>query len=117
MDPSLTSNRSAPRYALGPILGIQAIELITGIGLTLLGSGLPALAALWRLDDASSGRLLLAVFAGSAIGALLVRPPFHRTLAAAMATIGISMAGLALCGGHALFFFSSLSSARVSDWR
>ncbi len=103
MDPSLTPNRSAPRYALGPILGIQAIELITGIGLTLLGSGLPALAALWRLDDASSGRLLLAVFAGSAIGALLVRPPFHRTLAAAMAMIGISMAGLALCGGHALF--------------
>jgi MFS transporter, FHS family, glucose/mannose:H+ symporter len=104
VDPSLTSNRSAPRYAIGPILGIQAIELITGIGLTLLGSGLPALAALWQLDDASSGRLLLAVFAGSAIGALLVRPPFHRTLAAAMAMIGISMAGLALCGGHALFF-------------
>lgn len=103
MDPSLTSNRSAPRYALGPIFGIQAIELITGIGLTLLGSALPALAALWRLDDAHSGRLLLAVFAGSAIGALLVRPPFHRTLAAAMAMIGISMAGLALCGGHALF--------------
>jgi FHS family glucose/mannose:H+ symporter-like MFS transporter len=104
VDTSLTPNRSGPRYALGPILGLQAIELITGIGLTLLGSGLPALAALWRLDDASSGRLLLAVFAGSAIGALLVRPPFHRTLAAAMAMIGISMAGLALCNGHALFF-------------
>jgi fucose permease len=81
------------------------MELITGIGLTLLGSGLPALAALWRLDDARSGRLLLAVFAGSAFGALLVRPPFHRNLAAAMAMIAISMAGLALCGGHALFFF------------
>jgi fucose permease len=79
------------------------MELITGIGLTLLGSGLPALAALWRLDDARSGRLLLAVFAGSAFGALLVRPPFHRNLAAAMAMIAISMAGLALCGGHALF--------------
>jgi MFS transporter, FHS family, glucose/mannose:H+ symporter len=104
VDTSLTPIRSARRYALGPILGIQAIELITGIGLTLLGSGLPALAALWRLDDARSGRLLLAVFAGSAIGALLVRPPFHRILAAGMAMIGISMAGLALCGGHALFF-------------
>src|SRR4051794_2251181 len=79
------------------------MELITGIGLTLLGSGLPALAALWRLDDARSGRLLLAVFAGSALGALLVRPPFHRNLATAMAMIAISMAGLALCGGHALF--------------
>jgi fucose permease len=80
------------------------MELITGIGLTLLGSGLPALAALWRLDDASSGRLLLAVFAGSAIGALLVRSPFHRTLAAGMAMIATSMAGLALSGGHGLFF-------------
>jgi MFS transporter, FHS family, glucose/mannose:H+ symporter len=107
VDTGLTPTRSTPRNALhnavGPILGIQAIELITGIGLTLLGSGLPALAALWRLGDARSGRLLLAVFAGSALGALLVRPPFHRTLAAAMAMIGISMAGLALCGGHALF--------------
>jgi fucose permease len=79
------------------------MELITGIGLTLLGSGLPALAALWRLDDAHSGRLLLAVFAGSAIGALLVRPPFHRNLAGGMAMIAVSMAGLALGGGHALF--------------
>jgi fucose permease len=80
------------------------MELVTGIGLTLLGSGLPALAGLWRLDDASSGRLLLAVFAGSAIGALLVRSPFHRTLAAGMAMIATSMAGLALSGGHGLFF-------------
>jgi MFS transporter, FHS family, glucose/mannose:H+ symporter len=104
VDASLTSTRSAPRYPVGPILCIQAMELVTGIGLTLLGSGLPALAALWRLDDASSGRLLLAVFAGSALGALLVRSPFHRTLAAGMAMIATSMAGLALSGGHALFF-------------
>ncbi|HEV3152073.1 MAG TPA: MFS transporter [Acidobacteriaceae bacterium] len=104
MDPSLTPSPSAPRYALGPILGIQVMAALTGIGLTLLGSGLPALASLWQLDDAHSGRLLLAVFAGSAFGALLVRAPFHRNLSAGMAMIGISMAGLALCGGHALFF-------------
>ena len=108
MSSSLNPNRSvphyAPRYTLGPILGIQGMEIVTGIGLTLLGSSLPALAALWRLDDASSGRLLLAVFAGSAIGALLIRPPFHRNLAAGMAMIAVSMAGLALGGGHALFF-------------
>jgi MFS transporter, FHS family, glucose/mannose:H+ symporter len=104
LTPTPSASRHAPHYALGPILGIQAMELVTGIGLTLLGSGLPALAALWRLDDASSGRLLLAVFAGSAVGALLVRPPFQRTLAAGMAMIAVSMAGLALFGGHALFF-------------
>ena len=102
---SLTStNKPATHYSLGPVLGIQAIELITGIGLTLLGSGLPAVAALWHLDDASSGRLLLAVFAGSAIGALLVRAPFHRNLASGMGMIAISMAALAFGGGHALWF-------------
>ena len=101
---SLTSAKPKTRYPLGPILGIQGMELITGIGLTLLGSGLPAVAALWHLDDASSGRLLLAVFAGSAIGALLVRAPFHRNLASGMVMIAISMASLALGGGHALWF-------------
>lgn len=101
---SLTSAKPKTHYPLGPILGIQGMEIITGIGLTLLGSGLPAVAALWHLDDASSGRLLLAVFAGSAIGALLVRAPFHRNLAAGMAMIAISMASLALGGGHALWF-------------
>lgn len=94
---------SQRRYALGPIIGIQAMELFTGIGLTLLGSALPTLAALWQQDDARSGRMLLAVFAGSAIGAMLIRPPFHRTLAAGMAMIAVSMAGLALSGGHFLF--------------
>ena len=79
------------------------MEVLTGIGLTLLGSMLPALAAQWRLDDAHAGRLLLAVFAGSAIGALLVRQPFHRTLAAGMALLAASVAGLALSGGHFLF--------------
>lgn len=112
---SLTSTKAAPRttrrYSLGPILGIQGMELVTGIGLTLLGSGLPAIAALWHLDDASSGRLLLAVFAGSAIGAMLVRPPFHRNLALGMAMIATSMAALAFGGGHALWFLFLLFGA------
>lgn len=103
MQTSLTQTRSSPRYSVGPILGLQAMAVVTGIGLTLLGSGLPALAALWHLDDARSGRLLLAVFAGSAIGALLVRSPIHRTLAAGMVMIATSMAGLAVSGGHGLF--------------
>jgi MFS transporter, FHS family, glucose/mannose:H+ symporter len=103
LTPTRTPTRNSSHYPLGPLLGIQAIELITGIGLTLLGSGLPALAALWRLDDAGSGRLLLAVFAGSAFGALLVRSPFHRALAAGMAMIATSMAVLALSGGRGLF--------------
>lgn len=103
MDTRLTPTRSAPRYALGPLLGIQVMEVVTGIGLTLLGSSLPALAARWHLDDASSGRLLLAVFAGSAIGAMLVRAPFNRNLAAGMAMIAVSMTVLALGQSHLLW--------------
>lgn len=103
MATGLTPSRSQAKYALGPLVGIQATEMLTGIGLTLLGSMLPVLAALWRLDDARSGRLLLAVFAGSAIGALLVRSPFQRTLAAGMALFGASVAGLALSNGRFLF--------------
>jgi FHS family glucose/mannose:H+ symporter-like MFS transporter len=101
---SLTSTKPETRYALAPLLGIQGMEIVTGIGLTLLGSGLPAIAARWHLDDASSGRLLLAVFAGSAVGAMLVRAPFHRYVALGMAMIAVSMAALALGGGHALWF-------------
>ena len=87
---------SRTSYAVGPIAGIQAIEVLTGVGFTLLGSMLPAVAALWHLDDARSGSLLLAVFAGSSLGALLVRPPFHRSLAAGNALIAVSMVLLAL---------------------
>jgi MFS transporter, FHS family, glucose/mannose:H+ symporter len=103
VDPHLRTTPSLPGYAPGPILGIQAMEVLTGIGLTLLGSALPVLSALWALDDARAGRMLLAVFAGSAIGALLTQPPFAYILAAGMALIAISMAGLALSGGHFLF--------------
>jgi FHS family glucose/mannose:H+ symporter-like MFS transporter len=90
-------------YTLGPILAVQAIELLTGIGLTLLGSALPVLAALWHLDDGGCGRLLLAVFAGSALGPMILRPPFHRAVAWGMALIAAGMAGLALSSGHLLF--------------
>jgi MFS transporter, FHS family, glucose/mannose:H+ symporter len=100
---SLTSTKPASHYALTPILSSQGIALFTGIGLTLLGSGLPSIAARWHLDDARSGRLLLGVFAGSAIGALLVRAPFHRNLALGMVMIAISMGALAMGSGPALW--------------
>jgi FHS family glucose/mannose:H+ symporter-like MFS transporter len=90
-------------YALGPILGMQAIEVLTGIGLTLLGSALPMLARLWHLGDGGCGRLLLAVFAGSALGPMILRPPFHRAVAWGMAMMAAGMAGLALSSGHLLF--------------
>ena len=101
MNAELTSAERS--YALGPILSVQAIEVLTGIGLTLLGSALPVLAAAWHLEDGGCGRLLLAVFAGSALGPMILRPPFHRALALGMAMVTAAMAGLALSDGHLLF--------------
>ena len=94
---------TGPLSGLAPVLSIQAIELLTGIGLTLLGSMLPQLENGWRLDDARGGSLLLAVFTGSALGALLVRAPFHRSLMAGLLLMAGGMAGLNLGQGHFLF--------------
>lgn len=85
------------------VAAIQSIEVLTGIGLTLLGCMLPALSAFWALNDSRSGSLLLAVFAGSALGALLVRAPFHLSLVYGLALTGGSMAALALSHGRGAF--------------
>jgi MFS transporter, FHS family, glucose/mannose:H+ symporter len=79
---------------LVPLLFLQAVELLTGIGLTLLGSMLPQLSGYWRLNDAHCGALLLAVFTGSSLGALLVRAPFYRSLMAGLLLMACGMAGL-----------------------
>jgi fucose permease len=46
---------------------------------------------------------LLAVFAGSALGPILLRPPFHRAVAWGMALVACGMVGLALSSGPLLF--------------
>ena len=90
-------------FAWASLAGILAAEWLTGIGITLLGSMLPAVASAWHLDDARSGSMLLAVFAGASAGALLTRPPFHRAVAAGLALVAICMAALAISGGQLLF--------------
>jgi len=53
---------------------------LTGVGTTLLGCILPTLNTNWHLDDQHAGILFAAQFTGSALGALLVRSDFFRSL-------------------------------------
>ena len=53
---------------------------LTGVGTTLLGCILPTLHTSWHLDDRRAGILFASQFTGSALGALLVRSDFFRSL-------------------------------------
>ncbi len=115
--PARADTRSS---GLAAVACMQCIELLTGIGLTLLGSMLPQLASSWHLNDTRSGVLLLAVFMGASLGALLVRAPFHRSLMAGLLLMACSAAGLNLAQGHFLFallllFGTGLGMAMTSN--
>jgi len=63
-----------------PVAWLHVGFALTGIGTTLFGCILPTLNAIWHLDDRRAGFLFAAQFAGSAMGALLVRKDFFRSL-------------------------------------
>ena len=87
-------------------VAVFAAFAFTGAALVLLGCILPALAAQWRLGDERLGQLLLALFAGSACGALLVSRALNRSVVAGMLLNAGSAALLALwpAGAVAVFF-------------
>jgi len=63
-----------------PVTWLHVGFALTGIGTTLLGCLLPTLNVNWHLDDRRAGILFAAQFAGSTLGALLVRNDFFRSL-------------------------------------
>ena len=74
------STAKTPRFRLlEPLLHLGFA--LTGVGTVLLGCILPRLSAQWHLRDKDAGLLLLAQFAASASGALLVRRNLWKTLA------------------------------------
>ncbi len=83
-------------------IAIFAAFAFTGAALELLGCILPALAAQWHLGDERSGQLLLALFAGSACGALLVSRAFSRSVVAGLLLNAVSAAALAFWPAGAL---------------
>ena len=63
-----------------PAVWLHVGFALTGVGTTLFGCILPTLNVNWHLDDRHAGILFAAQFTGSALGALLVRNDFFRSL-------------------------------------
>jgi len=91
-----------------PIAWLYVGFALTGVGTTLLGCILPALIRDWHLDDRGAGVLFAAQFMASALGALLVRSDFFRSLVTGYALLIASAVSLTLFVGSAnvLLFFA-----------
>ena len=59
--------------AITNVAALRATFVLTGVGTAMLGAALPAMLAQWHLSDRGGGSLLLSTFAGSTLGALIVR--------------------------------------------
>ena len=75
---------------------------LTGSGTVLLGAMLPRLSAGWHLRDKDAGSLLLVQFAASALGSLLVREKFLRTLASGYGLIAVGALAVLMLQGRSL---------------
>jgi len=73
----------------------------TGVGVALPGAILPALLVRWHLGDEQGGRLFLAAWIGSSIGALLVRGSLRAFLLAGCATISLAAIAIGMTRGGA----------------
>ena len=68
--------------------------------MALPGALLPVLLQRWQLQDAQGGTLFLLAWAGSSVGALLVRGSLRTTLVCGTSAIAVASFALAFCGGH-----------------
>ncbi len=80
-------------------LWLAAGFLLAGLGTVLLGPILPALAHNWHIDDAHSGLLLAAKFAGSFLGGISVPRRLRLGIASGMVSCCIGFTAFALSPG------------------
>ena len=80
-------------------LWLAAGFLLAGLGTVLLGPILPELAHTWRIDDAHSGLLLAAKFAGSFLGGVSVPRRLRLGIASGMVSSCIGFTAFALSPG------------------
>jgi fucose permease len=80
-------------------LWLAAGFLLAGLGTVLLGPILPALAHNWHIDDAQSGLLLAAKFAGSFLGGVSVPRRLRLGIASGMVSSCIGFTAFALSPG------------------
>jgi len=92
------TNAEAAMSARQPALSTIMIYLsfaATGTCMALPGAVLPALLARWSLADSQAGLLFFLAWAGTSVGALMVRPPVTRALLAGHGMLSVAAFGMA----------------------
>ena len=91
-----------------PVAWLLVGFALTGIGTTLFGCILPTLSAIWHLDDRRAGLFFAAQFTGSAVGALLLRTDFFRSLSQGYLLLIVSAISVTFFSGFVemLLFFA-----------
>lgn len=87
----------------GALLALHPIFALTGVADVITGPLLPSLARTFALTDSQSGVLFSAVFAGTAVGALLCRGNYARVLTLALLAMACGAAGFAFVARPLLY--------------
>jgi len=88
------------------LLALHPAFALTGVADTIAGPLLPSLARAFHLSDSQSGVLLSAIFAGTAIGALLCRGNYARVMTLGLLALSASCAGLAWTARPLLYMWA-----------
>jgi fucose permease len=89
------------------LLALHPVFALTGVADVIAGPLLPSLARGFQLSDSQSGVLLSAVFAGTAVGALLCRGNYARTMTLGLLALSAGSAGLACTTRPLLYMWAS----------
>ena len=95
--------RHAPPLASLSSVLLSALFALTGVGIALLGSALPAFLAHWSLSDRGGGLLLFCSWLGSALGALLSRGRPANSIARGVTLVGFACLALTHAGRLSVF--------------
>ncbi len=82
---------------------LSALFALTGVGVALLGSALPAFLAHWSLTDRGGGLLLFCSWFGSALGALLSRGRPASSIARGVTLVAVACLALVHAGRISVF--------------
>ncbi|MFP5250347.1 MAG: MFS transporter, partial [Acidobacteriota bacterium] len=87
---------------------------LTGVGCSITGPLLPALARSFHLNDSQSGLLVFWIYAGMTTGALLCRGNYARMIAAGFAAFAAAALGLGFAPGLLLMPLGFIYGAAIS---
>ncbi len=100
---TLLDSHPAPLLASASAVLLSALFALTGVGIALLGSALPAFLAHWSLSDRDGGLLLFCSWLGSALGALMSRGRPASSIARGITLVAVACLALVHAGRLAVF--------------